>query len=194
MTSITTTAIDNNNSSSSDNFDNIWVAATNGDIDSVQNFLSQGVDVNVQDEETGNSPIHSAVSYGQVKLLEFLIRNGANVNLRDSDGDTPILLCEDQACFELLEANGADLLAKNNENLGWNEKAIELAEEGNNNMVSYLFNRELIPINFVLEQNIISSTDGAIAEVSTPRQGGNNEIIDINNDNNNQVGNSPSEA
>ena len=78
MTSITTTAIDNNNSSSSDNFDNIWVAATNGDIDSVQNFLSQGVDVNVQDEETGNSPIHSAVSYGQVKLLEFLIRNGAN--------------------------------------------------------------------------------------------------------------------
>ena len=67
MASICTSANDiNNNQSSEDSFDNIWVAATNGDVDVVRNFLLTGIDVNIQDENTGNSPIHSAASYGQV--------------------------------------------------------------------------------------------------------------------------------
>ena len=97
---------------SSVDFDNIWVAATNGDIEAVRHFLSQGTSVNVQDEDTGNSPIHSAASYGQVSMLEYLIENGADVNLRDSDGDTPILLCEDPATFQVLETNEVNLNKK----------------------------------------------------------------------------------
>ena len=76
MASICTSANDiNNNQSSEDSFDNIWVAATNGDVDVVRNFLLTGIDVNIQDENTGNSPIHSAASYGQIEMIQFLIEN-----------------------------------------------------------------------------------------------------------------------
>ena len=141
---------------SSEDFDNIWVAATNGDIEAVRHFLSQGTSVNVQDEDTGNSPIHSAASYGQVRMIEYLIENGADVNLRDSDGDTPILLCEDPATFEVLETNGANLNVKNNSNEGFLEKATELAQEENTEMVTYLFNRDLIPVNFAIQNQLDS--------------------------------------
>ena len=78
MASICTSANDiNNNQSSEDSFDNIWVAATNGDVDVVRNFLLTGIDVNIQDENTGNSPIHSAASYGQVEMIEFQERIGS---------------------------------------------------------------------------------------------------------------------
>ena len=146
---------------STEGFDNIWVAATNGDIEAVRHFLTQGTSVNIQDEDTGNSPIHSAASYGQVKMLEYLIEQGADVNLRDSDGDTPILLCEDPASFEVLETNGANLNVKNNNNEGFLEKATELAQEENTEMVTYLFNRDLIPINFAMQ---VQSDNDALAE------------------------------
>ena len=124
-----------------DEFDNIWVASTDGDIGKVRQFLDGGMDVNVQDEH-GNSPIHSAASYSQLELLEFLIERGADVNLRDSDNETPIMLTEDKQTFELLERHGgnpADMT---------NDKAISLAADGNEEMVTYLFGRKLIPLNF----------------------------------------------
>ena len=124
-----------------DEFDNIWVACTNGDIAKVQKFLEAGIDINVQDEH-GNSPIHSAASYSQLELLEFLIQQGADVNLKDSDNETPIMLTEDQKTFELLERHGA------NPRDMTNDKAMELASDDNEDMVSYLYGRKLIPLNF----------------------------------------------
>jgi hypothetical protein len=131
-----------------DETENIWVCCTDGDISRVREFLSAGVDVNIQDKDTGNSPIHSAASYNQMEMMLFLIENGADVNLEDADGDTPILLAETRETFELLEKHGAILVHKNKEGEGLMEKAIELASDQNDVMVNYLFERGIIPVNF----------------------------------------------
>ena len=60
--------------------------------------------------------------------------------------------CEDPASFEVLETNGANLNVKNNSNEGFLEKATELAQEDNTEMVTYLFNRDLIPVNFFVSR------------------------------------------
>ena len=133
-------------------FDNIWVASTEGNVNKVTTFLESGVSINSQDEY-GFSPMHASASYGHVALLEYLLTNGADVNLRDLDGDTPLLICEDQASFEMLERHGADINATNNEGGGLAEKAVGLAEEGNEAMVTFLFNRGFIPLDFrMIEQ------------------------------------------
>lgn len=50
---------------------------------------------------------------------------GADVSLRDEDGDTPLLVCEKADVFQRLVAAGADSHAKNTEGKGIVEKAVE---------------------------------------------------------------------
>jgi len=152
-----------------DEFDNIWVACTNGEVNKVSEFLASGIDVNAQDEY-GFSPIHAATSYGHVALLEYLISQGANVNLPDQDGDTPLLICEDQASFEILERHGGDIHAKNNEGEGLAEKAVALAEDENEAMVTFLFNRGFIPVDFRM-----TAQDDDEDEDDNNEEGGNND-------------------
>ena len=124
-------------------------------------------------------------------MIEFLIENGADVNLKDADGDTPILLCEDRSCFEVLEQNGADLTVS-----GFTEKAMELAEEGNRGMVSFLFSRGLIPVNISLQEQY--SINSAMVTTNTSGTGVSgviiNNIVDGNNHNDDSEINSPSQA
>ena len=97
--------------------ENIWVAASDGDLARVSHLVEkEGCPVNAQDE-SGYSPIHAAVSYGQHQLLIYLLSKGADVHLRDADGDTPLLVCDDPECFEELVKRGADLSVKNNEGI-----------------------------------------------------------------------------
>ena len=47
---------------------------------------------------------------GHILVATVLLRNGANVNAKDSDGDTPLSLAKVQGharMVELLKANGA---------------------------------------------------------------------------------------
>lgn len=103
---------------------NIWVAASDGDLDRIKELLRAGMIVNAQDEN-GYSPIHAAVSYSQVEVLEFLLANGADVNLKDNDGDTPLLSCEDPKIFSILKAAGADINARSSEGNGLFENVVE---------------------------------------------------------------------
>ena len=46
-------------------------------------------------------------------LIDFLLQAGADVNLKDVDGDTPILLAESPYVFErLIEAGGIAILSR----------------------------------------------------------------------------------
>jgi ankyrin repeat protein len=128
--------------------ENIWTAASDGDLERVQYLLEKEcVNVNAQDEH-GYSPIHAAASHGQLGLLEFLLGKGASVTLRDEDGDTPLLVCDDSACFELLEKHGADVEAKNSDGKGVVDRALDFFEEDNEDMITLLKQRGLIPEDF----------------------------------------------
>ncbi|CBK21667.2 uncharacterized protein [Blastocystis hominis] len=59
---------------------------------------------------------HAAASYGNLEVLKLLVsRGGIDVLLQDSDGDTPLHVCEDRECGEFLIENGAKFDMPNNE-------------------------------------------------------------------------------
>ncbi|OQR86441.1 hypothetical protein ACHHYP_10547 [Achlya hypogyna] len=93
---------------------NIWVSASDGDIEAVKNYLEAGVSVDAQDEN-GYTPLQAAVSYNQVELVSFLLTKGATVSLGDNDDETPLHFCESIEVAEILLAAGANLNAKNAE-------------------------------------------------------------------------------
>ena len=92
--------------------ENLWTAASDGDTVRVCQLLRTGMSVNAQDQ-LGYSALHAVASYGHAALAEILLREGADVTLRDSDGDTPLHVCEDPAVAELLLRHGADSSALN---------------------------------------------------------------------------------
>lgn len=77
-------------------------------------LIKGGADVNVL-----NEPLHAAVSYGKPKVVEILIKNGANVNAQNNHKNIPLHLVaafgdteKHLAIAELLVNNGADVNAK----------------------------------------------------------------------------------
>jgi hypothetical protein len=58
---------------------------------------------------------HAASSYRCLPIVQWLLSQGASPNIRDADGDTPLMACEDPACADALVASGADIDAVNNE-------------------------------------------------------------------------------
>ncbi len=74
------------------------------------------------------------MSYGHIELIQALLNTGANPNLRDEDGDTPLHVCEAPDVAELLIAHGADPTAVNAEG----DTIFDKAEEDENpEMIQY---------------------------------------------------------
>ncbi len=74
----------------------IYFAAANGDTNSIEQYLAQGGNVNtpvVCYPYGGRTAplLHVAAWSGQSEAVAFLLRHGADPNLLDSSGDTPLL-------------------------------------------------------------------------------------------------------
>lgn len=110
--------------------DNIWVAASDGDINKVKQFVKDGVSVNAKDENE-YTPLAAAVSYCHDDLVAWLLQNDADPNLGDADNDRPLQLCENEACMRLLLEHGADPKLKNNYGQTTAESFAENEVEGN---------------------------------------------------------------
>lgn len=58
----------------------------------------------------GRNALHFAADYGHVDIIEYLISKGANVNLKDKHGITPLLAAiyeEHTDCVKMLLKSGA---------------------------------------------------------------------------------------
>lgn len=108
---------------------------------------------------------HAAASYNELGVIEFLVNLGADINIRDNDGDTPLLVAESPAAFELLVQLGADPHAKNRAG----ESIIEKIVEDNN---SELF-EFLVQKGFISDGNMIAQVRSAL---DAGEDGDNNEI------------------
>ncbi|EJD49733.1 ankyrin [Auricularia subglabra TFB-10046 SS5] len=107
--------------------ENIWIAASDGDLAAVTAFVDSGVSPNAHDPNS-YTPMHAAASYGHTDILEYLIQKGAcgNVNITDDDGDTPLFTVESVELAQWLVAHGADHRHRNAEGL---RPADHLAED-----------------------------------------------------------------
>ena len=65
-------------------------AARHGDLSLVKFFAAQGIRVDQPCDFNRWTALHAAAYKGHVDIAEFLINNGANVNVKDKDGYTPL--------------------------------------------------------------------------------------------------------
>lgn len=96
---------------------NIHDATKNGDIDIVRLLLEEDPgNVNSRDED-GNIPAHLAAVYSKKNIAELLINSGANVNIANNKGTTPLHNAQTPEITELLLNAGAEVDAQDIE--GW---------------------------------------------------------------------------
>lgn len=144
---------------------NIWVAAADGDLETLRALVEAGVAVGAADE-TGHTAAHAAASYGQRACLAFVLEAGgaAAALAVDSDGDTPLHVCETEECAKLLLDAGADVGATNREG---KTPAACAAEDERDEMLA-MFRRMGVPIPEVEGEG----ADGDAAEAGTGGAGG----------------------
>ncbi|KAH9283957.1 Myotrophin [Echinococcus granulosus] len=61
----------------------------------------------------GRRPIHIAADFGHLQILELLVKEGADVNVKDNFGITPLLAAvyeEHADCVEFLLKNKAEII------------------------------------------------------------------------------------
>jgi ankyrin repeat protein len=61
----------------------------------VEFLLESGIDINYQPNgrDNGKSALHNAVGKGHLEIVKALINNGANLDAKDKNGNTPLWNC-----------------------------------------------------------------------------------------------------
>ena len=96
--------------------DQLWSAASSGDLEGAKSAVEDGADVDYYvspfKDSVRMSVLQVAAMNGHTDVVALLLSRGANINIVDKSGDTPLntaLLHNKKAVIELLVANGADV-------------------------------------------------------------------------------------
>ncbi|XP_046331464.2 uncharacterized protein LOC124114767 [Haliotis rufescens] len=94
-------------------------AAGRGSTECVDVLLKAGANVNVQNN-TGDTPLHTAVIRGSTECVDLLLMAGANVNVQNDSGESPLHKAEAAAavwgsaeCVDVLLKAGANVNVQN---------------------------------------------------------------------------------
>ncbi len=89
-------------------------ATIDKDIDKVKELIKAGVDVNgTRFYYDNTTALHIAAQYNQFELAKLLIDKGANIDTKDSYGNTPLHSVRKIEIAKLLVENGADVNSRN---------------------------------------------------------------------------------
>lgn len=95
-------------------------AAEQGDLERVKQLLNQGHSINERDPmvKFGWTPLMAAIYQGHTNVVHYLITAGADLNLHDNTGETPLMWAiahgdEGLNMVQDLIVHGADLSATN---------------------------------------------------------------------------------
>lgn len=113
---------------------NIWVAASDGNLDRVEHILreSNGAMTPQSKDINGYTPMHAAAAYGHLDLLKKMCNEyNGDINVLDNDGDTPLHHVEDVATARLIvEELGGDFTIRNVEGQTPYDSFVENGEDG----------------------------------------------------------------
>ncbi|MCJ1295195.1 hypothetical protein MMC34_006757 [Xylographa carneopallida] len=97
------------------NIENLHWAVENGHGDVVTFLLDMGADIEAKDDKNNETPLTTASRFGQMDVVEILLKKGASIDGGRLDGE-PILLsaawCENTGLVDLLLQYGADVDAR----------------------------------------------------------------------------------
>jgi ankyrin repeat protein/spore coat protein CotH len=68
----------------------IWDAASNGNLNMVKRAIANGIDVNMKDPKSGGTMLAAAALMGHMEIVALLLEHGADVNARSKDGGTAL--------------------------------------------------------------------------------------------------------
>ncbi len=99
--------------------DHLRLAARFGQLDIIDALLvNSSLDLNAAETDTGRTALHYAAENGHSNIVTLLLAHGADSNLVDGDGRTPISLATEAIephCFLSLLRQGCDISAKDHE-------------------------------------------------------------------------------
>jgi ankyrin repeat protein len=94
----------------------IFVAAQNGDLETVKSLLKVNPELVRKIDTLGVTPLHRAAQQGRIDVVRLLLASGADVNAQDKYGNTPLhesALFGHKDVVALLLASKADVNALN---------------------------------------------------------------------------------
>ncbi|MCS3532122.1 ankyrin repeat domain-containing protein [Chryseobacterium sp. JUb7] len=81
----------------------IFTAIKNQDFEKVSKLLEKGEDINQKSTEFHITPLYAAVGTGNSKIVELLIKKGADVNTPLETTATPLSLAAQEGYTEIVE-------------------------------------------------------------------------------------------
>jgi Carboxypeptidase regulatory-like domain/Ankyrin repeats (3 copies) len=77
-------------------------AASADDLTAVNQVLTENPNANIRDEATGANALECAVRNGNREIIQVLLWAKADVNSRDSNGQTPLMMIDEQSTTDLV--------------------------------------------------------------------------------------------
>ena len=84
---------------------NNWDAATRGNTELIKKMLAEGMNVDIKDEERMTA-LYRAAHNDQKETVSLLLNKGANVNINDKFGNTPIDVTLSESIVKMLREYG----------------------------------------------------------------------------------------
>lgn len=86
------------------------LAASQGDLEKVKSTISKKPQIINSYDKSGKTILHTAIINGHLNVVDYLITNGTDVNMKDKDGNSPLKLANNnnrKDIAELLTKKGA---------------------------------------------------------------------------------------
>ncbi len=128
--------------------DNFFAAVHKGDINSVSQYLKNGININIQDNKKRTALMIAAYN-NDVKMAKLLVENGADVNIQDENLNSPFLYAGARGLLDILKLLYKKADTINVLNIYGGNALIPACEKGHLETVRFLLENTDIDVNHV---------------------------------------------